>query len=86
MEEFYDQFEDEMSELIFHIQTEMRGRNKRTLHEACEQVNLALHGLEWDKLADDEYEDLPYDKFFMENCDLTAQVMERMIKRYAEGF
>ena len=86
VEEFYDQFENEMSESMFVFMTEQNGRHKRTLCEASEAINLALHGREWMKLADDEYEDLPYDQFFMQNSDLTAQVMARMLRKFADEY
>lgn len=86
VEEFYDQFENEMSETMFVFMTEEAGRQKRTLCEAAEMINASMHGRDITKLMDDEYEDLPYDEFFMQNSDLCQQVMTRMLRRYADGY
>ena len=86
IEEFYDQFESELHETLFVIMTEQVGNQQRTLCEAAEQINCAMHGRDLFKLMDDEYEDLPYDEFFMQNSDLCQEVMTKMLKKFSEKF
>ena len=83
-EEFFDEFMDELNEFIFVSMTEMRGKQKRTLHEAAESINCAMHGRDLIKLMDDEYEDLSYDQFYSENVELVQQVMKRMLREAAD--
>lgn len=85
-EEFYDQFENELSEYMFVFMTEAMGRMKRSPHEAAEQINIAILGRDMNKMCDDEYEDMSYDEFFMQNADLAGQLMTRLIRRYAESY
>lgn len=82
--EFFDQFMDDMNEQLFCVMTEMMGNQKRTMHEAAEQINCAMHGRDMIKLMDDEYEDLSYDQFYMENVELVQQLMKRMLREAAE--
>ena len=86
IEEFYDQFENEFSEQMFLFMTEENGRRGRTLCEASESINGAIHGHDMMKLMDDEIEELPYDEFFMQNADLSGQVMARLIRKFAEEY
>ena len=86
VEEFYDQFENEFGEAMFLFMTEEAGRRGRTLCQASEDINGALHGHNMMELQDDEIEELPYDEFFMQNADLSGQVMSRLIRRFAEEY
>ena len=86
IDEFYDQFENEMHEQMFLFMTEAAGSRGRTLCQASEDINGALHGHNMIELQDDEIEELPYDKFFMQNADLSGQVMKRIIMRYADEY
>ena len=86
VEGFYDQFENEFGEAMFLFMTEAMGRQRRTLCEASEAINGAIHGHDMFKLLDDEIEELPYDEFFMQNADLSGQVMARLIRRFADEY
>ena len=86
VEEFYDQFENEMGEQLFMFLTEEMGRNKRTVFEAAEAINASIHGHSVNAIMDEEIESLPYDEFFQQNQDLAAQVMTRMIRRFADEY
>ena len=86
VDEFYPTFQDELAEQMFIATTEMSGPNNRTPHEAAEEINRAIHGKDMQKICDDEYDELQYDEFFMQNCDLTAELMTRMIRKFAEEY
>lgn len=86
IDEFYDQFENEMGELIFIFMTEINGRHKRTPHEAAEEINCAIRGLDMAKLIDEEYDHYSYDDGFMDSQKLASQIMDGLMKRYTREF
>jgi len=86
VDEFYDQFENEMGEYLFVFLTEAQGRHKRTMIEAAEDVNCAVRGLDMQKLVDEEYEHYSYDDGFQDSQQLSAEIMTRLLRKYAENY
>lgn len=85
VDEFYGTFENEMSEQLFLYLTEENGSRKRTMMEAAEEVVMSLHGVSAeDYLNETAPED--YDYYFMQASDLAAEIMTRVLRRYAEEY
>ena len=85
--EFYDDFADTLYEVIFCYMTETsRGYQRSTLHERVENINQLMIGEDMQKLIDDESELMHYDEFFMQNSQICARVIDRMLKEFTARY
>ena len=85
--EFYDNFADEINETLFHYATEgSRGKGNATLHERIEHINQTMIGDSMQTICDEESKLITYDEFFMENSTMSNYVIERMLKEFVARF
>ena len=85
VDEFYDQFENELGETLFVFMTEQAGRNKRTICEASEEIVAALEGERSIDIVNEEAKH-SYDYYFDQQSDLSQQIITRLIRRFADEY
>ena len=74
VDEFYDQFENEMGEQLFMFIAEQGGRHRRTMIQAADEVVGAI------------YADPDSEEYFEQSQQLAGEIMTKMLRRYAESY
>jgi len=80
---FYTFFEKELYDFTFTFKTEASIGNNQTIMSLCEAAVCAAHDIEYDDYIN-ETTSVSYDEIFGDSANMTEQVVNIMLAKFAE--